>query len=63
MPLFKSKSYKGYGWTIVSQSATALDVACMYKNTSIFVHTIKTRTINADEIEAELIKVMQAGKR
>ena len=35
----------------------------MYKNTSIFVHTIKTNTINADEIEEALIREMQNGKR
>lgn len=63
MPFFKNKAYKGYGWTIVSQTPTELNIACMYKNTSIFVHTIKTRTINADEIENALIKEMQAGKR
>jgi len=63
LPHFKNPNYKGYGWSIVSQKPNQLEIVCMYKNSSIFVSTIKTQKVDAEEIEAYLIKEMQNGKR
>ncbi len=59
MPRIKNLAYNKYAWTITRQTVDDITIACALNGSILFYTKMRTKTFDANEIEAHVINKLK----